>query len=84
MKRFPVRSYLAVAVAVLLVASCSKDETTEFFVQAELQPFFDSFVEEALLRGKSLDMTRVSGIIEDIDEPRYWGVANKRPNREIS
>ncbi len=73
MKRFPFRSYLAVAVAVLLVSSCSKDEVTEFFVQTELQPYFDSFVEEALLRGKSLDMTRVNGVIEDIEGTQVLG-----------
>ena len=55
----------------LMITACQEEETPapSLFVETALQPYFDSFVEEAAQRGRSIDLTalEIEGIIEEID-----------------
>jgi hypothetical protein len=57
---------LLVFLGFVLVSACSK--TPELEVNAELQPYFDSFVQEAQKRGRTLTLDQINGIIGAVDE----------------
>lgn len=60
-------------VVLFSTTTCQKDTDFEYFVQSELQPFFDKFQEEGRTRGKILDMTRVSGVLGDLPSANVLG-----------
>lgn len=75
-------------VILLVAGSCSKDETPDYFVDAPLQPYFDSFEAEAAQRGVTIDLEalRVSGDVRLIGTINVIGQCvhtEKEPNTII-
>jgi hypothetical protein len=57
-----------------LISACAREE--EFagaVVDPALKPLFDKFVAEGLQRGKTIDMSRISGTLADIPEAKVLG-----------
>ena len=60
----------------LWITSCEKEAAfDENYIDSDLSPYFESFVEEAAKRGVDLEQMRdiVSGYIEDIDDGAISG-----------
>jgi len=55
------------------MTNCTKDTEFQYFVQSELQPFFDKFYAEGTARGKVLDMESVSGVLGDLPAANVLG-----------
>lgn len=53
-------------IGLLPVSSCDKGSDFEYFVQADLQPYFDNFLAEGAARGKQLDMSTISGTFGEL------------------
>ena len=60
-------------VVLFSTTTCQKDTEFQYFVQSELQPFFDKFQEEGTARGKILDMKTVSGVLGDLPSVNVLG-----------
>jgi hypothetical protein len=62
------------AIALSVFSTCSRDEDfTAIVVDPALQPYFESFVSEASKRGKILDLSKVNGLLADIEEAKVLG-----------
>ena len=72
MKKFFYIGFVALAVSSLMI-SCSKDDPIE--TDAELQPYFDLFAEEAAKRGITVDYiaARIEGLLQDIPNETVQG-----------
>ncbi len=70
------RMYLALTFVLLWMTSCEKETASdENYIDSDLTPYFENFVEEAAKRGVDLELMRdmVSGYIEDIDDGSVSG-----------
>jgi len=71
--------YCALFITVLLMAACSKESSEnlveELFIDELLQPYFDTFVNEGITRGVTVDLEamRIEGYIESIEEDNVLG-----------
>jgi hypothetical protein len=60
----------------LFLTFCQKTDIAtiqSFTIQAELQPYFNSFAAEALKRGVTVDITQVGGELTDIADAKVAG-----------
>lgn len=53
--------------------ACESDNLSTVSVDEELQPWFDLFVEEGAQRGVHVDLSGITGIIENITSPNVAG-----------
>ena len=60
---------------VVIFSNCKNDDGYEYFVHEELQPYFDDFEHEALLRGVTVDLVelRIGGRIGEISQRSVIG-----------
>lgn len=65
---------LATVLVLLIFPACNREEAfTGAVVDPALQSYFESFASEGLKRGKTIDMSRVSGILADIEDAKVLG-----------
>ena len=62
-----------VLVFVFFSACTREEEFAGAVVDPALKPLFDRFVSEGLQRGRTIDMSRISGVIADIPETKVLG-----------
>ena len=77
--------YVFAFLVLVSLSACEKDEVIEATVDSRLQVYFDRFVSEGALRGKTIDFAAipVSGQIESIDQNNVQGQCqtnSARPN----
>ncbi len=70
------KAFMILVFAISWITSCEKEPAShENYIDSDLSPYFESFVEEAAKRGVDLKLMRdmVSGYIEDIDDGSVSG-----------
>jgi hypothetical protein len=77
-----------VSIALVVLVSCGKDESIEYFIDAPLRIYFDRFVDEAALRNVTIDYEalKISGDIRVIAASLVIGQclhSEKEPNTVI-
>lgn len=63
----------ALSIGLLPITSCNQEPDFEYFVQADLQPYFDKFLAEGVARGKQLDMHTISGMLGELPGTNVLG-----------
>lgn len=65
--------YIFTLVLFVLSACAREEEFAGAVVDPSLQPLFDRFVAEGQQRGRTVDMSRISGVVADIPETKVLG-----------
>ncbi len=72
----------------LLILSCTVDEEANLFVDTDIAPYFERFVEEGSERGHDIDLVamEIEGMIESLNEEGVLGQCvhdNLNPDRVV-
>jgi hypothetical protein len=78
------RKISLIALVVVLLISCVKDEDNQAIVATEILEYFSSFQEEAALRDVPVDLEemRINGVLQDIEGSTILGQCNTSGNGE--